>query len=99
MCPRDWVVRQLNPDEVYEAEASAIDGATASGALQTLPLEQREAIVAHLWGGLTFEQVGELAGASSSTVHAQSQQLQQRMADDVNKALRAGAARGEAAEK
>jgi RNA polymerase sigma factor (sigma-70 family) len=51
------------------AEASIIDGATASAALQTLPLEQREAIVAHLWGGLTFEQIGELAGASSSTAH------------------------------
>jgi RNA polymerase sigma-70 factor (ECF subfamily) len=51
------------------AEASGIDGATASDALQTLPLEQREAIVAHLWGGLTFEQIGEVAGASSSTAH------------------------------
>jgi RNA polymerase sigma-70 factor (ECF subfamily) len=52
-----------------QAEAEGIDGATASGALQMLPLEQREAIVAHLWGGLTFEQIGELAGTSSSTAH------------------------------
>jgi RNA polymerase sigma factor (sigma-70 family) len=51
------------------AEAAGIDGATATAALQTLPLEQREAIVAHLWGGLTFEQIGELASTSSSTAH------------------------------
>ena len=38
-------------------------------ALQSLPLEQREVIVAHLWGGLTFEQIGELSGCSSSTAH------------------------------
>jgi DNA-directed RNA polymerase specialized sigma24 family protein len=34
-----------------------------------LPVEQREVIVAHLWGGLTFEQIGELIDASSSTAH------------------------------
>ena len=32
-------------------------------------MEQREVIVAQLWGGLTFEQVGELMGSSSSTAH------------------------------
>ena len=46
-----------------------LDGETAAAALQTLPVEQREVIVAHLWGGLTFEQIGELAGTSSSTAH------------------------------
>src|SRR5207248_7943837 len=51
------------------SEAAAIDAASATDALQTLPLEQREVIVAHLWGGLTFEQIGELAGCSSSTAH------------------------------
>ena len=29
-----------------------------------LPLEQREIIVAHLWGGLTFDQIAELVGLS-----------------------------------
>jgi RNA polymerase sigma-70 factor (ECF subfamily) len=63
------VAAARTPAWFVPTEASAIDGATASAALQTLPLEQREAIVAHLWGGLTFEQIGELAGASSSTAH------------------------------
>jgi len=51
------------------SEAAEIDADTASSALQTLPVEQREVIVAHLWGGLTFEQIGELIDASSSTAH------------------------------
>ena len=38
---------------------------------ESLPLEQREVIVAHLWGGLTFEQIGELSGCSASTAHRQ----------------------------
>jgi RNA polymerase sigma factor (sigma-70 family) len=48
---------------------AALDAEEASAALQSLPLEQREVIVAHLWGGLTFEQIGELTGCSSSTAH------------------------------
>lgn len=35
-------------------------------ALQALPLEQREVIVARLWGGLTYQQVGEVVGCSQS---------------------------------
>ncbi len=46
-----------------------LDPETAARALLGLPIEQREVIVAHLWGGLTFEQVGEIAGCSSSTAH------------------------------
>jgi RNA polymerase sigma-70 factor (ECF subfamily) len=49
----------------------SLDAESASAALQSLPLEQREAIVAHLWGGLTFEQIGELTGCSASTAHRQ----------------------------
>jgi RNA polymerase sigma-70 factor (ECF subfamily) len=48
---------------------AALDGRTASAALQGLPLEQREAIVAHLWGGLTFHEIAAVAGCSSSTAH------------------------------
>lgn len=55
---------------MFEIESgNALDGATAAGALEKLPAEQREAIVAHLWGGLTFEELGEVAGCSASTAH------------------------------
>ena len=50
-----------NPGDV-EPEAAA-------EALRGLPIDQREVIVAHLWGGLTFEQVAGLAGCSSSAAH------------------------------
>jgi len=46
-----------------------LDAAAATAALGQLPIEQRETIVARLWGGLTFEQVSELTGASTSSVH------------------------------
>jgi RNA polymerase sigma-70 factor (ECF subfamily) len=54
----------------FEPSPSArLDGEDATRALEVLPLEQRETIVAHLWGGLTFEQIGALTGVSSSTAH------------------------------
>jgi RNA polymerase sigma-70 factor (ECF subfamily) len=46
-----------------------LDAEIVTAALQRLPVEQREVVVAHLWGGLTFEQIGEWAGVSSSTAH------------------------------
>jgi RNA polymerase sigma-70 factor (ECF subfamily) len=45
------------------------DAKVATQALEELPIEQRETVVAHLWGGLTFEEIGELTGVSSSTAH------------------------------
>jgi RNA polymerase sigma-70 factor (ECF subfamily) len=51
------------------AEPGGPDPAAAAAALEALPGDQRETIVAHLWGGLTFEQIGELTGVSSSTAH------------------------------
>ncbi|HEV3143599.1 MAG TPA: RNA polymerase sigma factor [Gemmataceae bacterium] len=51
------------------SENSSLDAATVTAALAGLPVEQREAIVAHLWGSLTFEQIGELSGCSATTAH------------------------------
>jgi RNA polymerase sigma factor (sigma-70 family) len=49
--------------------AGPLDAATVAASLQGLPVEEREVIVAHLWGGLTFEQIAGVAGCSSSTAH------------------------------
>jgi RNA polymerase sigma factor (sigma-70 family) len=51
------------------SETSDVESHAATIALQGLPAEEREAVVAHLWGGLTFEQIAVLAGTSSSTAH------------------------------
>ena len=50
-------------------EGAGLDAAAATAALQGLSEERREIIVAHLWGGLTFEQIAEVTGCSSSTAH------------------------------
>ena len=50
-----------------ETEVEGLDAAAAVEALQALPLEQREVLVAHLWGGQTFEAIAGLVGCSAST--------------------------------
>lgn len=47
----------------------AVDARAAAAALATLTTEEREVVVAHLWGGLTFRQIGRLVGTSDSTAH------------------------------
>ena len=51
------------------APAAGVEAEEAASALQTLPIEQREVIVAHLWGGRTFEEIAAWSGTSSSTAH------------------------------
>lgn len=58
-----------SPAWFVNSESALLDVRVASEALQTLPLEQREVIVAHLWGGLTFEEIAEVIGSSASTAN------------------------------
>jgi RNA polymerase sigma factor (sigma-70 family) len=51
------------------SEGDRLDAAQATEALKHLPIDQREAIVARLWGGLTFEEISLLCGSSVSTVY------------------------------
>ncbi|MBN2477644.1 MAG: RNA polymerase sigma factor [Pirellulales bacterium] len=51
------------------APEDRLDADAATAALGRLPIEQRETIVARLWGGLTFEEIAELTGSSTSSVH------------------------------
>ena len=48
-------------------DPAGLDAQAATTALTGLPLDQREIIVAHLWGGLTFEQIADLTGGSAAT--------------------------------
>ena len=50
-------------------DPTGLDGRTAAEALATLPPETREIIVAHLWGGLTFEQIAQTVGSSAATCY------------------------------
>jgi RNA polymerase sigma-70 factor (ECF subfamily) len=57
------------PAWLVSPEVPGLDVEATTAALQGLPPEQREVIVAHLWGGLSFGQIAEVAGCSASTAH------------------------------
>lgn len=50
-----------------EPEVDGLDAESAVAALQLLAPEQREVIVARHWGGLSFEQIAQVAACSAST--------------------------------
>ena len=50
-------------------DPTGLDARTAADALRRLPAETREIIVAHLWGGLTFEQIAQAVGSSAATCY------------------------------
>jgi RNA polymerase sigma-70 factor (ECF subfamily) len=50
-----------------EAEVNGLDAEAAVAALRQLPPDQREAVVGRLWGGLSFEDIGALAGCAASS--------------------------------
>lgn len=57
---REWFDRRVRLQSELGQAADALAG---------LPLELREVVVAHYWGGLTFSEIGELVGTSASTAH------------------------------
>jgi len=57
------------PTWFVPADGAALDAETAAQALAGLPADEREAVVARVWGGLSFEQIGALLGASAATAH------------------------------
>lgn len=50
-------------------DPTGLDARTAAAALADLPVDIREVLVAHLWGGLTFEQIADAVGGSASTAY------------------------------
>ncbi len=47
---------------------TAIEAEEATRALHELPAEQREVIVARLWGDLSFQEIADITGTAASTV-------------------------------
>lgn len=52
-----------------DSDLSGLDVAATTAALRALPPTQSEVIVARIWGGLTFEQIGEAVGCSAATAY------------------------------
>jgi RNA polymerase sigma-70 factor (ECF subfamily) len=50
-----------------EPEVDGLEAETVVSALERIEPERREVIVAHHWGGLSFEQIAAVAGCSAST--------------------------------
>ncbi|MFO0968881.1 MAG: sigma-70 family RNA polymerase sigma factor [Gemmataceae bacterium] len=57
------------PSWFLSSPENAIDGATVTAALKDLPQETRETVTLHLWAGLTFAEIADVLGSSSSSVH------------------------------
>jgi RNA polymerase sigma-70 factor (ECF subfamily) len=75
---------QASNREAWFADADdLIDAHAASRLLAELPMDLREAVVARVWGGLTFEEVAQVVGCSLPTAHrryqAGLQQLRERL--------------------
>jgi len=51
------------------AVVDSLDSIELAAAIELLPDELREVIVARTWSGLNFEQIADLAGCSTSTAH------------------------------
>jgi RNA polymerase sigma factor (sigma-70 family) len=66
---RHEAVAAVRADWFTDDAGSAIDAAVLTQALRKLPLEERETIVAHLWGGLPFTEIALLVGTSAATAH------------------------------
>ena len=52
-----------------ESEVDGLDAEAAVAALESLLPELREVIVGRLWGGMTLEQIADVAGCSVTTTH------------------------------
>jgi RNA polymerase sigma factor (sigma-70 family) len=67
---KDRENRVAQPESVFQAKL--VDGLSeidVQQALEALPDDEREVIVAHLWGGVSFEAIGQMLGCAASTAH------------------------------
>lgn len=53
----------------FQPSDSTLDVQAVTAMLEQLPGEQREIITLHLWAGLSFAAIAEVAGCSSSSAH------------------------------
>ncbi|MBN2296275.1 MAG: sigma-70 family RNA polymerase sigma factor [Pirellulales bacterium] len=57
------------PAQLSGPSGEMLDAQSATAALAGLPDKLRQPLVARLWGGLNFREIGELTGTSESTAH------------------------------
>jgi RNA polymerase sigma factor (sigma-70 family) len=60
------------------------DAEIAVEALAELPVEDREIVIAHLWGRLTFNEVAQLVGTSTSSAQRRFEAAIERLREKLN---------------
>ncbi len=65
----EQTVAQMRQSWFVSDNGTAHDAALATDALAAMPADQREVVVARLWGQLTYQQIADLTGSSVSAVH------------------------------
>jgi RNA polymerase sigma factor (sigma-70 family) len=81
---REQKIVQLRDAFVEPLGESRLDQQFAIEALELLPLELREIIVAHLWGGLTFQQLAEVFDCSAATCYRRYESALQSLRQQLN---------------
>ena len=66
---REERVAWERPEWFESSVETRLDAIRAAEQLDTLPIEEREVVVARIWGGLSFEEIGEMTKSSRSTAH------------------------------
>ena len=61
----------------------ALDAGIAADALAALTDQQREIVTSHIWGGLSFREIGELLGVSDSTAHRRYQEALEHLRKQI----------------
>ena len=66
---RERVVADQREPFFVQDPSNDFEAGSIEAALQKLPQQNREIVVARIWGGLSFEQIAELTNLSSSSTH------------------------------
>ncbi|MEW4453620.1 RNA polymerase sigma factor [Bremerella sp. JC817] len=70
---REQAIAQHRKSWFVSEPGTQIDAGRAVESLAQLEQQQREIVVARIWGGLSFREIGELIGVSQSTAHREYQ--------------------------
>lgn len=68
-----------NPDPRETDLAERLDASLVAEALESLEPELSEIVVAHIWGGMKFEQIGAASGTSAVTAWRRYQEALRRL--------------------
>jgi RNA polymerase sigma-70 factor (ECF subfamily) len=63
---REQIAGRLRAPVAEAGDQDSVDPNELVAALDLIPDDQREAVIARTWGGLSFEQIAEVAGCSTS---------------------------------